>query len=146
MIWMKLIPSLRLKSRPYNLILYPMDWKRGSLWIKSVCLQMATLKMSEHHMHPRMYMGSKEWSFALDYSWPQSTISILWSHMIFEMLKKIATVQKEISLMELFLKGFPVLPDNRSQQSKAKSHPEPWDWWGLVARTPSNSFLLLSTL
>lgn len=31
------------------------------------------------------------------------------------------------------LKGFPVLPDNWCQQSKAKLHPEPWGpseaWW-----------------
>jgi hypothetical protein len=42
-------------------------------------------------------------------------------------------VQKGIPFTELFLKGFPVLPDNWCQQSKAMSHPEPWGlsgtWW-----------------
>lgn len=59
--------------------------------------------------------------------------------------------------MELFLKGFPVLLDNRSQQSKAKSHPEPWGLMGfggknafqffpIIIHFVNSSFFLISKL
>lgn len=63
--------------------------------------------------------------------------------MVFEILKKITSVQKEISLMELFLKGFPVLPDNWCQRSKAKSHPEPWGLMGFGGKNAFQFFLII---
>lgn len=51
--------------------------------------------------------------------------------MIFEMVKKIAAVQKEISLMELFLKGFPVRQSESANQSQVPSRALGTDgvWW-----------------